>query len=250
MENISRDIELVQRYFEKNISEAEKQELEYRLPEEPMLQNIFSEQRRLVLGIRYHHLEEKLAQLRNLEAVLPVQQTTPTGRMTKLWIPLSVAASLTLLVGVWFFFLRDTRPLNEQLFVSNFEAFDSPGSGLTRGDNNTGTSPKSLAYEAYDKGEYRKAIELFEDLATSNDPIIHLCLGNAYLAVNEAAEAERVFLHMTKEHEDLITQAKWYLALSYLKQNKLERTKATLWQISKSSMYGEKARKLLDDLGD
>ncbi|MFZ5999620.1 MAG: hypothetical protein ACOYW3_03860, partial [Bacteroidota bacterium] len=117
MENISRDIELVQRYFEKNISEAEKQELEYRLPEEPMLQNIFSEQRRLVLGIRYHHLEEKLAQLRNLEAVLPVQQATPTARMTKLWIPLSVAASLTLLVGVWFFFLRDTRPLNEQLFV-------------------------------------------------------------------------------------------------------------------------------------
>jgi len=46
----------------------------------------------------------------------------------------------------------------------------------------------------------------------------------------------------------IVYQAKWYLALTYLKENKMERAKAILWEISKSSTYGEKAQKLLKKL--
>ncbi|MBK5277823.1 MAG: hypothetical protein JJE09_03060, partial [Bacteroidia bacterium] len=75
-----------------------------------------------------------------------------------------------------------------------------------------------------------------------------LCMGNAQLEAGQLQEAEKTFKHMLTNHSDLVTQAKWYLALTYLKMNKLERVKATLWEISKSSTYGEKARKLLNEL--
>jgi len=118
---------------------------------------------------------------------------------------------------------------------------------LTRG--NSEENMKTKAYDAYDNGRYADAIPYFKDiLKTNDDPISHLCLGNAQLGAGQFAEAEATFTNMLEEHTDLVTQAKWYLALPYLKQAKMERAKATLWEISKSSTYGEKANKLLKEL--
>ena len=108
---------------------------------------------------------------------------------------------------------------------------------------------KQKGYQAYDNGRYEEAISLFQNtLKENDDPVVELCQGNAYLSIGQADKAELVFRNILDDHEDLVTQAKWYLILSYLKQNKLERAKSTLWEISKSSTYGEKARKLLKEL--
>ena len=133
--------------------------------------------------------------------------------------------------------------------MAYYEPFDSPGSGLTRGQNDTVLTWKQKGYHAYDNGRYEEAISHFQNtLKENDDPVVELCQGNAYLSTGQADKAELVFRNILEEHEDLVTQAKWYLSLSYLKQNKLERAKSTLWEISKSSTYGEKARKLLKEL--
>ena len=131
--------------------------------------------------------------------------------------------------------------------MTYFEPFDSPGPGRERGTNTI--TDKGKAYEAYDNGRYDEAMILFEDITKSaDDPIVYLCLGNAQLKVGQLEKAEKSFNHVLTKHEDLVTPASWYLALTYLKQNRMERAKSALWQISKSSTYGEKAQNLLKDL--
>jgi predicted Zn-dependent protease len=154
---------------------------------------------------------------------------------------------VALLVTVTVYLTRDHGPANERLYAYYFEPFDSPGSGMTRGDNKV--TLKTQAYEAYDNGHYQAAAQLFEQIVKDNDDAIaQLCLGNAYLAQNDLAHAEKTFTDMLARHSDLLTQAKWYLALTFLKENKLERAKSVLWEISKSSTYGEKAQHLLKEL--
>lgn len=249
MDQKLRDIELIQGYLDQRLSETERHEVEYRLKEEVNFKSLYFETQQLISGIRYAHLETKLAQLRDLEAVLP-NDLSSEQRSISIYVPLSIAASIVVIFGIWFFGFRDPRPLNERLFAQSFETFDSPGSGLTRSEDSNNETLRAKAYAAYDNADYQQAIVYFKKALQTekDDPILHLCLGNAYLATNELELAEETFRHMLQKHEDLVTQSTWYLALTYLKQGNVERTKSTLWEISKSSTYGEKARKLLKEL--
>jgi tetratricopeptide (TPR) repeat protein len=249
MENTTRDFELIQKYFGKDLTDAEKHEVEYRLKEDQAFKDLELEHRKYLTAIRRSHLQDKLVQLKTLEAALPSPGTEATViPLRRNWIPMSIAAGLVAVVGFWYFSMRDTRPLNEKLFAANFEAFDSPGSGLTRGGDSK-VSIKDQAYEAYDAGQYEIAANLFEQvLGEKDDAIVHLCLSNAYLATGKTDQAEKVLQHVLHDHVDLVTQAKWYLALTYLKQGNLERTRSVLWEISKSSTYGNKAKQLLNAL--
>jgi tetratricopeptide (TPR) repeat protein len=248
MEDKWNDIDWIDGYLGSSLSEEKRQWVEMRLESEPEFKLKFLSQKQLAQGIRYAHLAEKLEQLRLLESGLKKNYNEKKEVKMTAWVPYAVAASILISFGVWFFLVRETIPLNEKLYARHFEPFDSPGSGLTRGSDDSITL-KVRAYVEYDKGNYAGAAKLFEQFLDKNDdPIAHLCLGNAYMANGDLAKAEENFQHMLKEHNDLVTQTKWYLALTYMKQGKLERTKATLWEISKSSTYGEKAKRLIKDL--
>ena len=157
-------------------------------------------------------------------------------------------ASVLLFAAFIFVISNPFEIAQQDLYAANFEPFDSPGSGLTRSGENDITI-KVKAYEAYDAGNYTEAASLFEkSLLEKDEAITRLCLANAYMSLNEFNKAETTLIHLLKEHTDLLTQTKWYLALTYVKQNKVERARATLWEISDSSTYGEKAKNLLNDL--
>ena len=254
-----RDNELIQGYLDRSLTEKELHEVEYRLKEEPALKSMHKEYSLLLKGIRYGHLQQKLETLKNLEATAAAKvsdkiearqvfwEPVAIALRHLYWQPIAIAACILLLVGVWFT-MQPSLPANDRLYAEYFEPFDSPGSGLTRGSDNEMTL-KAQAYEAYDAGDYAQAAGLFEKaLLEKDDPIMHLCLGNAYLKTGNAEKAGAAFQHILDKHGDLVTQATWYLALTYLKEGNLERTKASLWEISQSSTYGEKARKLLKEL--
>jgi tetratricopeptide (TPR) repeat protein len=199
--------------------------------------------------------EEKLERLKFYAEIAGMEESTededlPQTKVVPLygrrWF-LAAAASVALLIAAGTWYNTNVASDPQQLFEAYFEAFDSPGSGLTRG--NEGVTAKGAAYDAYDNGRYAEAIPLFENiLANNNDPIVLLCLGNAQLKVGKIEQAENTFTQLLTQHNDLITQAKWYLALTYLKEDKLDRSKAALWELAQSSTYGEKAQSLLKKL--
>ena len=252
MEHSYEDIVLMERYLDQSLTAEERLNVERRIAGEPSFKELYQSEKLLVDGIRYGHLRDRLEQLKSLEAGLGRVDAIEGGARVvdfmRFWKPLSIAA-IVLIAAAWFLVSRQSMPENERLFAANFELFDSPGSGLTRSEGNMVPSLKASAYMAYDKGDYKSAVVLFEKaLEKYDDPILMLCLGNSYLAINQPEKAEQVFKNMLERHQDLVTQAKWYLSLSYLKQNKLNRVKSILWEINNSSTYGEKAKKLLKEL--
>lgn len=242
------------------MSAEERSEFEKKLNKDQSLHTMMTDMTLLVEGIKMSAAqtskEEKSDRLKFFAEINDIENHAlePAPSEAKV-VPMyfrswawSVAASVLLVAAVTFYFMRERAPLNERLYVAYFEVFDSPGSGTTRGGPGEVTL-KTDAYEAYDNGNYKLAAQYFEQIVKEkDDAIAQLCLGNAYLKQNDLAKAEKTFTDMVAKHAELFTQAKWYLALTYLKENKMERAKAILWEISKSSTYGEKARKLLKEL--
>ena len=251
MENFMNDIEWIERYLDRSLSPEEMKVLEKRLEEEPDLRSKYQEHLQLIQGIRYAHLRERLEQLKTLEQSKLNDLTGGEERSIRLipnWKPLAAAAALLVAVAS-ILFIYNRAPLTDRLFAEHFEPFDSPGPGLTRGQGEGTLTWKQKGYEAYDNGRYEEAIESFRKSQEENhDAIVDLCMGNSYLKLEQYDKAEKVFESMLKDHDDLVTQANWYLSLTYVKEQKLERARATLWGISKSSTYGVKARKLLKEL--
>lgn len=253
MENGYTDIGLIERYLDGSLEGNQKEQVKKRLLEDPAFNLLYKNEKFLEKGIRYSFLKTKLEQIRSLEKSLGSQQDEKPARkliFLVYWKPLAAAAGLLFVLASYLlFFQPDPASLNEQLFTAYYEPFDSPGSGLTRGQNDTVMTWKQKGYMAYDNGRYKEAVGYFQNTLKDNeDPIVKLCLGNAYLSLGQADIAEGIFQNILRDHQDLVTQAKWYLSLSYVQQNKLERAKSTLWEISQSSTYGEKARKLLNKL--
>lgn len=247
MENNNRDHDLILRYMDGSLTAGEQVEVEYRLKEDQSFQKTLNSHKQLIQGIRFNHLKGKLEQLKSLEAGLPAAGKE-VSFYRRQWMPLSAAAAVLISAALWFVMIQNNVPDANALYASYYEPFDSPGTGLTRSTDDEMTV-KARAYQAYDDGRYGEASDLFrEALREKDDPIMHLCLGNALLELDKPSEAEAVFKHILENHGDLVTQAKWYLALTYLRQGKMELTKAELWEISKSSTYGETARQLLREL--
>ena len=247
------DIEWIERYLDRSLKTDERRDMERRLQSDPELRSKYEEHRKLIDGIRLSHLHNKLEQLRTLERLLPaIEAPAAEGKqvfMRTYWKSMSAIAACIFFAVSGYVVFHDTTPINDQLYTAYYQPFDSPGPGLTRSQNEDVLTWKDKGYMAYDHGRYQEAIPAFENsLKEYNDPIIDLCLGNAYLSIGQPEKAEKVFQGILNDHKDLVTQAKWYLALAYLKQNKMDRVHATLWEIRQSSTYGEKAQKLLNEL--
>jgi tetratricopeptide (TPR) repeat protein len=257
MKDYTNDIELIEKFLGGVMSEEEKSRFESRRLNDKEFNAMLKDMDLLVEGIRESGArsskEEKLGRLKFHSEIMRMEEDAEAhessrskGRVVPLYRRpqfVALAAAIALLIVAIPFY--NQGPSKDDLFKAYFEPFDSPGSDTKRGTNEI--TDKAKAYDAYDNGRYEEAIALFEKMQ-NDDPIMHLCLGNAQLKVGQLEKAEFNFNHLLAEHEDLVTPARWYLALTYLKQNKVERAKSNLWQITKSSTYGEKARKLLKEL--
>jgi tetratricopeptide (TPR) repeat protein len=259
MNDLMNDMEQAEQFLNGKLNDVDKNNFANRLDNDEDFSRLTQDMAQMIEGIKSSGqkstIEEKIELLKTFS-----QKELEEGREEKIVTFKKEPRSLysmkyAIAAGVAFLALTIFAIINRESFLSKpdlyaayFETFDSPGSGLTR-SHDSNVSLKSEAYEAYDAGNYTAASELFEKvLLEKDDAIVHLCLANSYMAINEFDKAEATLRHMLKVHSDLITQAKWYLALIYVKQSRMERAKAILWEISDSSTYGEKAKKLLDEL--
>src|SRR5258706_4991533 len=157
------DIQLIEKFLEGKMTAEEKKEFEKKLTQDQSLNAMMTDMNLLVEGIKMSAAqtsrEEKTDRLKFFNEINEIEKHTsfdiaaPEARVIpmyrKPWI-LSAAASVLLLVAFTAYFMREQTPLNEKLYVAYFELFDSPGSGLTRGNNEV--TIKTEAYEAYDNG--------------------------------------------------------------------------------------------------
>lgn len=241
------DIDLIQRYLDRSLTEDEKENLEKRLNEEPTLHTMYLQHKHLIQGIRYSHLQHKLEQLRALESALPaLKNEKPQGKQIFLqpyWKPLAVAASIGLIIMlvIW------NKPEDPtKLYAKNFEPYPNIFEPIVRGEDYV-VNKRTRAFAAYESGDYQEAAILFNELLTEKEePGVLLLLSNANLILGNTKEARNNLITLINDFEEYDVQAKWYLGLSYMKEGDVKSAKLILQELSDSEYsYSNKAKELL-----
>jgi len=108
------------------------------------------------------------------------------------------------------------------------------------------------ALERYEEKDYEQALILFEEVLETreNDLVVSLYSGISYMEEEKYQKATKSFNSIISHNDNLfIEQAKWYLAMCYLKTENTLKAKNVLNEIIKEeSYYREQAAKVLKDL--
>lgn len=243
------DSDLIHRYLDRSLSDQEKEIFEERLKKEPILKTMYQEHQQLIKGIRYAHLQGKLEQLRVLEATLPKAKeiTLLEFSFERYWKPLAVAASIALVVVTAALWNRSENP--SQLYITYFEPYPNIFEPIVRDGNETITK-RTMAFQAYEAGDYQKASQIFKELlAEKKEPGMLLLQGNANLMLGNTTEARNNFIMLINEYEQYDIQGKWYLGLSYLKAGDTKSAQLILREVSDAGyLYASQAKEILNEL--
>lgn len=246
------DIELMESYLNGALGEEERSAFEARLESDEEFRVQFEEMSKLINGIRYAGSSGLKAHLKAFEATLPQitmepEKTVPFWRNAEV---LRVAASISIiLVGVTVLLQLARGPEYKKLFDENFEIYPNQILPTKRGEYIPRTD-KEKAYYAYDLGNYQEAYDLLTKIPQEEDGGAALFYaGMAALALDDLDVAINSFNIYIEQHTIFRDTAQWFLALTYLKSQKLEATKVTLKRVIElDNSYSRRARELLEKL--
>lgn len=237
------DIDLIEKYFDKELSDPEVAVFNDRLETDGELKKLFEQEKAIMQGIRYEGLVRDLNMLKDLEKrIQPVVPAAKTVFFKPLYLKIAAAIIVVAVAA------KMILPVNEdpaKLFNEHFKPYPNAFEPKNRGTNDL--SKRAEAFEAYEQKNYRKALEGFNEiLKEGNDPAVLLLAGNSNLMVGNVKEAENNFLTLIKDYDALDTQAKWYLSLCYLKEGNVDQAR-TMWEeLSGTEIsYANKAKDLL-----
>ncbi len=241
-------------YVQGRLTREQTQELDYKL-----LQNdeafevlMFLEELR-DKGVLEEYLEKMDKKFfEKLEAYREHSEKHSTEKkMVPMYLKLSVAASVTLLLAIGTYSLLNTP--EDSLYTKYYEPYYVPlASRNTNEAEQTDEQLRNQAFYAYRQENFAKAIESLELLAAQEalTPQEHLVLVNAYLAIQNLEQAQDTLAVVLAQQADKAAyyHACWYQALIYIKQGKPAEAKPFLEKAVQSPNYQTKAADLLIEL--
>lgn len=178
-----------------------------------------------------------------------VKRTPPVFTKRKFYY---AAASAALLIATGGLVQRLINPDldNNAVFEKYYAPYDVT---VTYRSGNTEVDRLLLnALECYEEKDFEHALILFEEVLETreNDIAVSLYSGISYMEEAKYQKATKSFNHIISHNDNLfIEQAKWYLAMCYLKTENTLKAKNVLNEIIKEeSYYSEQATKVLKDL--
>lgn len=161
------------------------------------------------------------------------------------------AASLTLLLGVGgigYFHMNSPTSAGE-VFKEHYEPYQAT---ITfRSGNDELNTLLTQAYQFYQKEEYNKALTLFNQiLDKEKDMAALLYSGISLMEIEKYREAQQSFEVVVNDQDNLfIEQAKWYMAMCYIRTNKIKEAEMLLEELARSSQfYSKRSKMALRDL--
>lgn len=150
----------------------------------------------------------------------------------------SVAAVFVIGLGLWFISQGGNPSYNDfsQHQTANF---------IERSEGNVYLKE---AQDFFNANQYKKAAASFAKINEANNPEIQLYYAISSIEIDEYPKAKKLLENISNGTSVYKEDAIWYLALSNLKQNKIEPCKSYLKQIPEDSERFAEAQKLLNDL--
>ncbi len=246
-------LDLVDRYFSRSLDRREQLNLENQLKTDTRLEELFGEYRNLRKGIDYSIMKTLKEELQTLEASLPEVQIEPRYKIQgkkptigRRFVLLKVAAIVMLIAVSAVVVFQLNQPSSPQdLFTQHFEPYPNEFISAKRGDD-IAADPIVQAFQAYDNQNYNAAIDGFTKILDEETNVMVLFyLGNAQLAQNESQAAIATFELFLEISQDSVIEAKWYLAMSYLKENRTVEAKVLLEELKTDNTYVKEASRIL-----
>ncbi|MFO7256057.1 MAG: tetratricopeptide repeat protein [Bacteroidota bacterium] len=239
--NTEYDIDLVERYFDNELSEGESALVDTRLKTDAEFKAIFDRERALIRSIRAAGLSRDLQLLKEIERGISASNKGRVRTLQPWYYAAAAAVALFVVATVWLIPHRETP---DELFNDYFTPVSNTFSPVLRGED-VPSQPEAFAY--YDQGDYVTAASLFGEMLTQKaHPDVLLLSANANLAAGNTAVAEENLLTLIREFDEYDTPAKWYLGLCYLKQGNIDKARAVLEELGQREVfYTGQARELL-----
>jgi len=223
MDQSEEDIALVERYFDEELSDSERKNFAARLTVDENLKSLVEHEKILINAIRHHGLQEDLQFLKDIEKGLEDPKIVPMHTSRKWYYIAAASVAALLMVAVFF----RPQPSSQKLFAENFQPYPNVFEPTVRGTNEV--TKRSEAFQAYEQGDYSRAVVLFNQLLKEKkEPGILLLNGNANLMLGNVEEAKNNFITLNADFDELDIQSKWFLSLCYLKSGDMEHAKPIL----------------------
>jgi tetratricopeptide (TPR) repeat protein len=231
---------LFEDYLDGILEMEAKAGFENRLREEPALAAAF-----------HHHLGVRdivraygaLATKEKLRAYEKRQYGSPSRRW---FMAVAVAVLLGLLLLTWYTMIHDKKPTTpEGIFAAYFTPYRDPVN--VRGSETTDDS-RYQANEAYRAGDYPRASAGYAQIENPVDADLFYH-GLSSLLSADTEQAIALLTQVASRSGDFQQQARWYLALTYVKQGRYAQARILLAQIADNNEFHHvEAKKLLKDL--
>ena len=239
--------ELIERYFEGNLSPHERQAFERRAAQETAFSEEVTLQQQIREGLRATGRGRMLSQLEATESLMsayhPPTQVLRFDDRSRQRFYWAAAAAILLLIPAYLWL--QANPANERLFAAYFVPYQQVASPAAAQD------PLSRALMQYRNKNYAQALPILErimeqgnasDSALFYKANVDLQLGRPWEAIDE--------LQRIPAQSNLHQEAQWYLALAYLQANEREDAKKIVSEISAEPghPYRNQAKRLASKL--
>ncbi len=180
----------------------------------------------------------------NSDAVAP---TTLLSRLRVVRLPIAVAVSIALLIAFFQWFPRTTSSNPEQLFAQHFDAYPMVLNQRSALDTLAQAQLSNRAIQAYLQEDYQKAATAFQELQTLEEqPLYRFYEAVALLGDGEAGQSIPLLEKVLLQGDDLLVQqARWYLAMAWLKEGQGEKAREVLAGIKEGEYQWAAAQKVL-----
>ena len=236
---------LINGYFENSLGQDQLKEFEQLLKTDPEFATEVDFQKELQQSLKKNERQEIKQMFRELNT----EVNKPETKVFRLR-PWLAAASIALLAGIgaWMLFFNTPEINTDQLYAANFTPYENVVHPIERGTQLEDL--KTRAFTAYENEDFSLALQLFDELNTKQtDGYIDFYSAIVYMQLGNHAKAIPLLKGYIDANGELKDRATWYLALSHLKQDDLEATKAELKNLIKmGSFKKEDAEKLLKTL--
>jgi hypothetical protein len=232
--------DLINKYFEKTLTERELVEFNQRLETEVEFKAEFEFQKSVQSAIR----SKERAEIKNLVASFekPKQQNG--------WWKYA-AAAVVVIIGGWVIFQQFlSKPNPSELYLSYYQTYPNVIAPNVRGESEE--TLKTKAFAAYDAGDFQTSAQLFGKLKEQvNEDYATFYAGISYLEINKPEKTIALFENkkFNGANAQLENYRQWYLALAYLKTNQKEKAIGLFSKICNSANpQKEKAQEILDKI--
>ena len=236
--------QIIEAYLKGKLSGSGLSAFEADLKKDPELQKEVLLQKAAYIAIQKHGE----AEIR--ERVHHWDRPAPPAIKRRHWLRMLIGVALLIpcLLLYQYFFNRD--PLNERLFEEYYAPYSNDSIASHSHPDMEEWQP---AIKAYQNEDYTEATLHFENFMQKHpdDPMAIFYTGLSYLGQKPPifTEAEYNLGQLVDRNNRYTEAAKWYLALAYLKENRIVRTKKLLQEMIQSDSYKKaEARELLSIL--